>query len=104
MPFMGDCPYDGCSGSVWIVEPEPFDRVFYHRTECEECGGATWTRLSRVESWSITEAEFLERFKVDEEAKTIEERNPPQPLTEVEKMVLDALREEWEHRLLWGDG
>jgi hypothetical protein len=75
---MGDCPYEGCAGYVWLPIAE--NAPGYERHVCEECGGVIWTRHSRVDPWSMTEADFLAAYQVDEETHQVRLLNPPEPL------------------------
>jgi hypothetical protein len=61
--------YPCCSGSLAIAMPAKTPA--YLPEDCPHCGAKVWHRLSRVESISWTEAEFLEQHDVDLERKTI---------------------------------
>ncbi len=65
----GTCPYEGCGGMVWLpIADLPLPR--YQKHDCEECGRVIWTKHSRLDPESWTEADFP--FVVDEEKKTLE--------------------------------
>ena len=53
--------------------------VRFERHNCNECGRVIWTRHSRLDPWSMTEADFLSEYEVDDEAKTIRARPPEEP-------------------------
>lgn len=73
--IFGDCPYDdGCDGT--FAEPLPDKVPCFGRMTCETCGRSFWTRFSRVDSWSLTEIEFLAEYDVDALSKTITKRTP----------------------------
>ncbi|UEM08579.1 hypothetical protein J4G43_027800 [Bradyrhizobium barranii subsp. barranii] len=61
--------YPCCNGSLTLSMP---DRTPAYLSEaCPHCGAEVWHRLSRVESMSWTEADFLKERDVDIEQKTI---------------------------------
>lgn len=71
--IFGTCPYEDCDGSLWLpAEPEG---VKYERHECETCHRVIWTRYSRLDPWSMTEAEFLAAYEVDEATRTIQPKS-----------------------------
>lgn len=70
--ILGSCPYDDCDGPLMI--PICDNPPQFEKHECEECGRVIWTRHSRIDPWSMTEAEFLAAYDVDEIAHTIKER------------------------------
>jgi len=70
--IIGGCPYDDCNAPLLIPIAEVTPRLERH--ECEDCGRVIWTYHSRWEPWSMTEAEFLAEYIVDEETRTIERR------------------------------
>jgi hypothetical protein len=43
----------------------------YFPEDCPHCGAKVWHRLSRVQSTSWAEADFLKEHEVDSEARTI---------------------------------
>lgn len=72
--IIGDCPYEGCVGRVWLPicdKPPAFERHL-----CDECGGAIWTYHSRLDPWSMTETDFLNAYEVNRDTKTVRERQP----------------------------
>lgn len=66
--------YPCCNGELCMQMPER--TPVYFREECPHCGAPVWHKLSRVESMSWCEADFLEIYEVDAEAHTITEREP----------------------------
>jgi hypothetical protein len=71
--IIGDCPYEGCTGGVWLpIADMPLPK--FQRHNCEECHRVIWTRHSRWYPWSMTEADFLANYEVDEATKQIRER------------------------------
>lgn len=76
--IMGECAYDDCDHPLMLPISDP-PGVRFERHDCEGCGRPMWTRHSRIDPWSMTEADFLASYKVDHEAKTIK----PKPGVEV---------------------
>lgn len=70
--IIGECPYDGCIGRIWI--PICDNPPQFERHECEECERVIWTRHSRIDPWSTTEADFLNEYDVDRDTKRITKR------------------------------
>ncbi|KKK47937.1 hypothetical protein LCGC14_3150140 [marine sediment metagenome] len=68
--IFGGCPYDGCDAPFGI----PIQCTQFERHECETCGLVIWTKHSRINPWSMTEADFLEAYDVDPLAKTINKK------------------------------
>ena len=67
--IIGSCPYADCD--------EPFMLPIahgYQRWACEKCQRVIWTRHSRLDPWSLTEAEFLAQYEVVEATKQIVKR------------------------------
>lgn len=56
--IFGVCPYDDCAAplSRGLVEHRPLPVMERHA--CEGCGRIVWTRHSRVDPASYTEAQF----------------------------------------------
>lgn len=75
MPVLGECPYDDCTEPLpWMDPPDDPPYTAMVPTTCEGCGRVYWTRLARMDPWSMTEADFLEEYEVDEETRTIKKR------------------------------
>ncbi len=70
----GECPYAGCI-ELFALPVSP-DGVRYQQHECTGCGRVIWTRLSRFDSWSMTQAAFHQAYTVDEATKSIAPRTP----------------------------
>lgn len=72
--IIGECPYEGCKGPVFLhlQEGRPIQRH-----TCVDCKRHIWTLHSRFEPKSWTEEAFNLQFIVDEETKTIRERPNP---------------------------
>lgn len=71
--IIGDCPYDGCTGSHMIsIAPEC---PSFSKHKCEECGREFWLLHSRIAPYSYTLEGFAEQFVVDEEAREISRRD-----------------------------
>lgn len=73
MPVLGSCPYDECSGALFLGEPDAPFPVF-QKHECNECGNVIWTKFSRINPCSWTEEGFKKEFEVDEKSKSIKEK------------------------------
>lgn len=70
--IIGDCPYDGCTGSHMIpIAPEC---PAFSKHECEECEREFWLLHSRIAPVAYTLVGFAERFDVDEETRVITKR------------------------------
>lgn len=61
--------YPCCNGTLSLTMPDKSPA--YLPETCPHCGQNVWHRLSRVQSTSWTEAEFLEQYDVDLESRTI---------------------------------
>jgi hypothetical protein len=70
--IIGLCPYRVCDAPMMIPIAERTPS--YQRHECDTCGRPIWTYHSRMTPWSVTEAEFLTRYEVDEQTKQIRPR------------------------------
>ena len=70
---MGDCPYEDCKGYVWEDEGDK-PLPLFTKHECETCHRIIWTYLSRIIPYSMTEADFLAKYEVDEATKSIKEK------------------------------
>lgn len=66
--IIGTCPYDCGEPMVLPICDEP---VQFERHECEGCGGVIWTRHSRLDPWSMKEADFLSEYDVNQDTKVI---------------------------------
>lgn len=101
--IIGDCPYDGCDGRVWLpIADLPLPQFEKH--PCESCGRNIWTKHSRADPCSWTEEGFAEEFIIDEETKKITEKNPPKPLTEKELLVQAVIEKVVENMMIYGTG
>jgi len=69
--IIGSCPYEECDAPLFMPIA---DSLGFQRHACEQCGGVIWTLHSRIDPWSMTEAEFLVEYDVDDERKTITPR------------------------------
>lgn len=70
MPIFGGCPYDDCNAPLVLPDP-PSGRRGFQPSECERCNRRIWSHLSRVNPWSMTEADFLTEYEVDEATKSV---------------------------------
>ncbi|HLY90847.1 MAG TPA: hypothetical protein VKQ27_17830 [Acetobacteraceae bacterium] len=70
--------YPCCNGHLCLSMPEKTPAYFPEN--CPHCGAKVWHRLSRVESMSWTEEDFLNEHDVDTAARTITAK----PATEAE--------------------
>jgi hypothetical protein len=70
--IMGVCPYEDCDGPLWI--PMAAKTPAFQRHECETCKQVIWTRHSRLDPWSMTEMDFLDRYEVNEETMELTEK------------------------------
>lgn len=61
--------YPCCDGSLCIAMPDKTPAYFPE--DCPHCGAKVWHRLSRVESMSWTEADFLLEYEVDAENRKV---------------------------------
>lgn len=68
----GDCPYDGCSGTIWLSVPEK--TPCFAEIECEKCKRPIWYKLSRLDPMAFTKEDFEKEFIVDRDARTIVKR------------------------------
>jgi len=60
-----------CCGAPLMLELPDAQLPRFGRHECEECGTAIWTWITRINPMSWTEDEFLANFDVDPETKSI---------------------------------
>lgn len=67
--IMGEYPC--CGGTLALVMGE---RSGYAPHDCEHCGAKVWTRFSRLNPETWTDADFRRTFEVDEVAKKITRR------------------------------
>jgi hypothetical protein len=70
--IIGSCPYTDCDEPFMIPIAAGFEKW-----KCEKCDRVIWTRHSRFDPWSMTEAEFLATYEVDEANKRITKRAEP---------------------------
>lgn len=71
--IIGSCPYNDCKGEVFLgCDDWKMPSLYKHF--CEDCKRAIWTKITRVDPQSWTEEEFLRNFVIDEENKSIKER------------------------------
>lgn len=78
--------YPCCDGDLGFRLP---DRTpVFVPEDCPHCGTKVWHKLSRLDPETWLEDAFHEDFIVDTDAKTIEPRNPPKPLTDEQKELL----------------
>lgn len=100
--IFGDYPC--CKGDLCIAVPA--NAPGWVREECPHCKAPVWHYLSRLDPYSLTEADFLEKYEVDEATKSARLRNPPPPLTPEQQALVDKVREavtkEAVRRLLYG--
>lgn len=68
-----DCAWEGCDEMQTIGMPEKSG--VFTRVECPKCKRHQWLFCSRVQSWSLTESDFLEQYEVNEETKVIKKRD-----------------------------
>lgn len=61
--------YPCCDGDLHLSMPDKTPAYFAE--ECPHCSAKVWHRLSRVQSTSWTEADFLKEHEVDLDAHTI---------------------------------
>lgn len=61
--------YPCCDGDLHLAMPKKSPAYFPE--DCPHCGARVWHRLSRVESVSWTETDFLAEYDVDEETKSV---------------------------------
>lgn len=82
-----------CCGAPLMIEL-PDRTPAFAPEECPHCGTKVWHRLSRLDPQTWTEEAFLEEFIVDDESRSITERNPSPPLTPEELAQIEALQDE----------
>jgi hypothetical protein len=70
----GDCPYEDCDETLEVAVPDKSPQWF--PIECPSCHRKVWYKASRIFPEAWTEAAFLEKFEVDDQAKTVREKNP----------------------------
>lgn len=68
--ILGTCPYEDCDHPLVLPISEP-PGVRFERHECDGCDRVIWTRHSRIDPWSMTEADFLAAYEVDKATKSI---------------------------------
>lgn len=84
--------YPCCGEPLCIAIPDLTPA--YMPEDCPSCGAKVWHRLSRFYPQSWLEAAFLELYEVDQDARTIRERNPPEPMSWMTRWVLDLLAQD----------
>jgi hypothetical protein len=98
--------YPCCGAPLCIELPE--ETPAYAPEDCPACGAKVWHRFSRVNPMSWKEDDFLAEYIVDGFSRTIEERNPPPPMSAMEKAVSEACTaaywKAWEDMILYGTG
>ena len=72
--IMGACPYADCDEAFMIPIAERVPS--FERWECDRCGRVIWTHHSRFDPWSLTEADFLAAYQIDEATKRITPTGP----------------------------
>ena len=67
--IFGECPYNDCNQSMMnhITNSLPT----FQKLTCEKCGRVIWLYHSRIEPIAYTEEDFLEKYDLDEETKSI---------------------------------
>lgn len=70
--ILGECPYEGCEGSLHL--PIADDCPAFQKHNCEECGRVIWTLHSRWNPQSWTEDGFTAEYEVDEVTRNITKR------------------------------
>ena len=75
--------YPCCNGDLHISMPETSG---FSKEKCPHCGATVWHRMSRFDPATWTEAEFLERFEINEDTKSIVDKE-----ARAEKEALDAM-------------
>lgn len=69
MSMLGECPYDDCEQFAWRILPA--STPCFGRDVCKGCGRILWVLYSRIDPQVFTEAEFLQKWRVDESTRTI---------------------------------
>lgn len=64
--------YPCCDGELTLAMPEKTPAC--HREACPHCGKTVWHILSRIESSTLLESEFLDIYDVDDVARTVSEK------------------------------
>jgi hypothetical protein len=106
----GDCPYDECSGTFF--EPVPEKTPVWAKLACETCSRPVWYKFSRFDPEAWTVEDFDANFIVDEQTKSIRERNPLQSadgacdpiVAALVKDVLGGFAKRFAHEMLFGVG
>lgn len=68
--------YPCCNGPLALSMGE---KAGYAPHKCPHCGAAVWTRFSRMDPETWTDADFRREFVVDDEALTVVPRVAPTP-------------------------
>lgn len=68
--------YPCCDGTLTLSMPD--QTPAYFSEGCPHCGATVWHRLSRLQSMSWTQTDFLDEHDVDADSRTIK----PKPGTE----------------------
>lgn len=77
----GECPYTDCNAPLLLPSPSKTEDEGipqYQRHDCEQCHRPIWTKHSRLDPWSMTEAAFLEAYVIDDEKKEIRKKGTPE--------------------------
>lgn len=95
--------YPCCGADLCFAMPDVTPK--YLPEECPSCGARVWHVLSRVESISFTESEFLERYEANHNTKTVTDKSVhnPSPLSGIERIIGEKLRDLLMQQLLYGD-
>ena len=76
--ILGECPYEGCHGDVFLG-CDDWKMPSFYKHECEECKNWIWTKITRVDPQSWTEEGFNEHFTINEETRSIKEKEGVDP-------------------------
>lgn len=74
--IIGNCPYEDCGEPLMHEIPDGLKLPNCQPVNCEKCERRIWYKISRLFPEAWTEAAFLEKFEVDEKAKTVREKHP----------------------------
>lgn len=67
--IIGECPYPDCDECFMLPIASGFEKW-----TCEQCHRVIWTRHSRLDPWSMTEADFHATYIVDDTTKQVTKR------------------------------
>ena len=65
--IIGECPYEDCRKLMM----NPYKSNTMQKIDCDGCGRQVWLQHSNLDPISYTDEEFLEKYKVDEDTKSI---------------------------------